>query len=78
MATNKFYQIRVQGHLDAQWTVWFDDLVITNKPNGEAVLTGLVVDQSALHGILSKIRDLGLPLLAVTRMESKKQSLTDQ
>jgi hypothetical protein len=59
------YSIRVRGHLDQSWSAWFDDLAITNEANGEAVLTGPVVDQAALHGLLAKVRDLGLPLIAV-------------
>ncbi len=60
-----YYHIRVQGHLDATWAAWFEPLTITNAANGEAVLAGEVADQSALHGLLIKIRDLGLPLIAV-------------
>ena len=59
------YHIRVQGHLDPSWSAWFDGFTITNEANGTAMLTGSVVDQAALHGVLLKIRDLGLPLLAV-------------
>ena len=59
------YSIRVRGHLDQSWSAWFDDLAITNEANGDAVLTGPVVDQAALHGLLAKVRDLGLPLIAV-------------
>ena len=59
------YSIRVRGHLDQSWSAWFDDLAITNEVNGDAVLTGPVVDQAALHGLLAKVRDLGLPLIAV-------------
>jgi hypothetical protein len=53
------YAITVQGHLDAHWSAWFDDLTITNGPNGEAVLAGPLRDQAALHGVLAKLRDLG-------------------
>ena len=63
MAT--YYQITVQGHLDARWSAWFDGLTITNEPDGKAVLAGPIADQAALHGVLAKIRDLGLPLIAV-------------
>jgi hypothetical protein len=59
------YEIRVKGHLGGQWSEWFDDLTITNLQNGEAMLSGEIVDQSALHGTLNKVRDLGLPLVAV-------------
>lgn len=59
------YQIRVQGHLGQQWSDWFDGLTITHEENGQTFLTGPVVDQSALYGLLKKVRDLGLPLVAV-------------
>ena len=60
------YQITVKGHLDSQWSAWFDNMLITNEANGEAVLCGPLADQSALYGVLAKIRNLGLPLLAIT------------
>jgi hypothetical protein len=59
------YEIRVKGHLDGRWSEWFDGLQITNLENGEAMLSGDIVDQAALHGVLNKVRDLGLPLVAV-------------
>jgi hypothetical protein len=59
------YEIRVIGHLDGSWSDWFDGLQITNLENGEAMLSGEIVDQAALHGMLNKVRDLGLPLVAV-------------
>ena len=59
------YEIRVKGHLDGRWSEWFDGLQITNLENGEAMLSGEIVDQAALHGLLNKVRDLGLPLVAV-------------
>lgn len=59
------YQIRVKGHLGCQWTDWFEGLTITLEDNGETLLTGPVVDQAALHGLLRKVRDLGMPLLSV-------------
>ncbi len=58
-------EIRVKGHLAGHWSDWFDGMAISNETNGEAVLRGMLADQAALHGILIKIRDLGLPLLAV-------------
>ena len=64
------YQIRIKGHLGAQWAAWFDGLTITLAENGETLLTGPVVDQAALHGLLKKVRDLGMPLLAVNHVES--------
>jgi hypothetical protein len=68
MMVQERYQIRVKGHLGEQWQSWFDGLTITNVEQGEAILSGLLPDQAALHGVLAKIRDLGLPLLAVNRI----------
>lgn len=59
------YQIRLQGHLGPQWTEWFGGLTITLVENGETLLTGPVADQAALHGLLNKVRDVGMPLLSV-------------
>ena len=66
------YQIRIKGHLGRQWTDWFEGLTITALDNGETLLTGPVVDQAALHGLLTKVRDLGLPLIAVTQLDPKQ------
>ena len=65
----EFYRIRVGGHLDSGWSEWFGGLRLTHEANGETVLSGLIVDEAALHGVLAKVRDLGLPLLAVNRVE---------
>jgi hypothetical protein len=62
------YQIRIKGHLGPGWTDWFDGLTITLEENGDTLLTGPVVDQAALHGLLRKVRDLGMPLLSVIRI----------
>lgn len=59
------YQIRIKGHLDCQWTNWFEGLTVTLEENGDTLLSGPVADQPALHGLLKKIRDLGMPLLSV-------------
>lgn len=63
------YEIRINGHLGSQWADWFGDFTITLTGIGDTLLTGLVVDQSALHGLLKKVRDLGMPLLAVNCIE---------
>jgi hypothetical protein len=70
MIAQEIYQIRVKGHLGQCWKQWFDGLTITNVEQGEAVLSGPLPDQAALHGVLMKIRDMGLPLLAVNRVVS--------
>lgn len=64
------YQIRVQGHLGGQWTDWFEHMTISRDANGETTVTGPVMDQAALHGLLKKVRDLGLTLLSITRIGS--------
>ena len=64
------YQIVVKGHLDSEWSDWFDGMAIMLGENGETILSGPLADQTALHGVLMKIRDLGLPLLSLTCKES--------
>ena len=63
------YQIRIKGHLDRQWKDWFEGLDITLEDNGDTLLTGPVLDQAALHGLLKKVRDLGTPLISVNRVK---------
>ncbi len=71
------YQIRIKGHLGHQWTDWFEGMVITPEDGGDTLLTGPVVDQSALHGVLRKVRDLNLPLLSITPIEHKQVDAPD-
>ena len=71
---HEVYQIVVKGHLDSEWSEWFDGLAITLMDSGETILSGPIVDQTALHGVLIKIRDLGLPLLSLTRTETGKEN----
>ena len=59
------YQIRIKGHLGPEWTDWFDRLTVTPEEGGDTLLTGPVIDQAALHGLLKKVRDLGLPLVSI-------------
>ena len=63
------YQIRIKGHLDSQWTDWFEGLTITPEENGDTLLSGPVTDQAALHGLLKKVRDLGMPLVSVVQIQ---------
>ena len=63
------YQIRLQGQLHGEWAEWFEGMTITVEAGGDTLLTGPVVDQAALHGLLRKVRDLGMPLLAVQRVD---------
>lgn len=63
------YEIRIQGRLDDRWSTWLDDLDLSHADDGTTVLRGPVADQAALHGLLHKLRDLGLPLLSVTRTD---------
>ena len=69
-----YYYIRVRGHLDQSWSDWFEGLAVSNESSGDAVLAGSIVDQAALHGVLAKVRDLGLPLLAVIQLETDHEA----
>ena len=64
------YEIRLTGHLEARWAAWFDGLTVSKEGDGTTVISGPVADQAALHGLLQRIRDLGLPLVSVTRDEN--------
>jgi len=70
-------EIRIKGHLDDRWADWFGGLTITLEDNGDTLLTGPVVDQAALHGLLKKVRDLGMPLLSVIRVEPSQADAPD-
>ena len=65
------YEIRVTGHLNARWAAWFDGLSLTRVDDGTTVLRGQIVDQAALHGVLQKLRDIGVPLISVTQLQSE-------
>ena len=63
------YEIRVKGHLDQRWSAWFDGMTVTNKANGDTVISGPVADQAALHSLLVKVHNLNLTLISVLRIE---------
>ena len=63
------YHIRVKGHLDSRWGRWFEPMTITPQTNGDTLLTGPVVDQAALHAVLTRVRDLDIPLISITRTQ---------
>jgi hypothetical protein len=71
------YEIRIKGRLDDRWSDWFGGLTITLEDNGDTLLTGPVIDQSALYGLLKKIRDLGMPLVSVRPLEYGQADLSD-
>ena len=60
------YEIRIKGHLDTRWAAWFEGMSLTHAPDGTTTLDGIVADQAALHGLLQKLRDIGVPLISVT------------
>jgi hypothetical protein len=66
------YEIRLKGHLGSRWTTWFDGLTLTHDSDGTTIIRGLVADQAALHGLLQKVRDLGLPLVSVTQVQTQR------
>jgi hypothetical protein len=65
-----WYEIRIQGHLETRWGSWFDGLTLTTAGDGTTILRGPVIDQAALHGLLQRVRDLGLPLVSVTHVQA--------
>ena len=69
-----WYEIRLKGHLDARWAAWFDGMTLTREGDGTTVIHGPVVDQAALHGLLQRVRDLGLPLLSVRQVDPREAS----
>ena len=71
------YQIRIKGHLGREWTDWFEGLTITALDNGETLLTGPVIDQAALHGVLKKVRDVAMPLVSVMRVKPDPTESSD-
>ena len=71
------YQIRITGHLGREWTDWFEGLAITLEANGDTLLTGPVVDQAALHSLLKKVRDLGIPLISVSPVDVSRLDASD-
>jgi hypothetical protein len=71
------YQIRIRGHLSDQWTNWFEGLTITLEEDGDTLLTGPVVDQAALFGLLKKVRDLGMPLVSIHCVEPGKPDVPE-
>ncbi len=71
------YEIRLKGHLNDRWADWFEGLTITLEDQGDTLLTGLVVDQAALHGLLKKVRDLGMPLVSVSPLEHGQADQSD-
>jgi hypothetical protein len=71
------YQIRIKGHLGREWTDWFEGLTITLEEDGNTLLTGPVIDQAALHGLLKKVRDLGMPLISVSPLENDQADTSD-
>jgi hypothetical protein len=71
------YEIRLEGRLDSRWAGWFDGLILTHEIDGTTVLRGPVADQAALHGLLQKVRDMGLPLLSVRCVEPHRGGIPD-
>jgi hypothetical protein len=73
----KVYQIRIRGHLGPRWNDWFEGMTVEPEANGDTLLTGPVVDQAALYGVLRSVRDVGLPLLSVVRIDPTQEGAPD-
>ena len=71
------YEIRIKGHLAERWVYWFEGFAITLEEDGDTLLTGPVIDQAGLHGLLRKVRDLGMPLISVNGVEPDQADATD-
>jgi hypothetical protein len=69
------YEIRLKGHLAPRWAAWFDGLSLSSENDGTMIISGLVADQAALHGLLQRVRDIGLPLVSVTRVEPDQRDV---
>lgn len=76
-ANNEYYEIRLKGHLEARWEQWFDGLIISLEEDGNTLLSGPLADQAALHGILKKVRDVGLTLLSVNSVKPDRKEGTE-
>ena len=70
---NQTYEIKLKGHIDRSWGEWFDGFILTYESDGTTRLSGEIVDQAALHGLLKRIRDLGLPLISINRLNTEEQ-----
>ena len=70
------YEIRLRGHLASRWAAWFDGLSLTNENDGTTLIHGLVVDQAALHGLIQKVRDVGLPLISVAQIDTDQTDIS--
>lgn len=73
----ELYEIRIKGHIADRWSSWFEDMTITRADDGDTLLVGPVEDQAALHGLLRKVRDLGMPLLSVARVEPGRADVSE-
>ena len=71
------FEIRVKGHLKPRWAAWFDGLALSEQVDGTSVIAGLVADQAALHGLLQKLRDVGVPLICLTQVDREQLPVVD-